>query len=423
MTQATSQIGADQSGLAYRNADNAGKQAILNHHKGPTAPTYAEAGIIWLNDSATPWTLNVYNGASWITLGEVNATTNTFQAYNGTAASRLINYAADTGAANAYLIAPSPAVPAYAAGQIVTLKPAYANTGAATLNVSSLGVKSVKLLDGNDPFANALLATGVYTLVYDGTNFVLLNPTLPAFTGDSGTGGASGLVPAPAAGDAAAGKVLGAGGAWVAAGGVAIKRQIFTASGSYTPSAGLLYAEVEVLGAGGGAGGSPAAFPRGGGGGAGAYSMSVLGAAAIGAAQTVTIGAGGAGGAAGANPGSAGGASSFGTLVTANGGSGGDSSTTLGSYLCAGGQGGAAATGDIAIAGNNGGFSGDYNGVVDVGIGANSKYGAGGATASATAAGANGAGYGAGGCGSIGASLAGGNGSGGLVIVTEYCSV
>ena len=34
MTQATSQIGADQSGLAYRNADNAGKQAILNHHMG-----------------------------------------------------------------------------------------------------------------------------------------------------------------------------------------------------------------------------------------------------------------------------------------------------------------------------------------------------------------------------------------------------
>lgn len=38
---------------------------------------------------------------------------------------------------------------------------------------------------------------------------------LTAFTGDSGAGGVKGLVPAPAAGDAAAGKVLGAGGAWV----------------------------------------------------------------------------------------------------------------------------------------------------------------------------------------------------------------
>ena len=41
---------------------------------------------------------------------------------------------------------------------------------------------------------------------------------ISAFTGDSGAGGAKGAVPAPAAGDAAAGKVLGAGGGWVAGG-------------------------------------------------------------------------------------------------------------------------------------------------------------------------------------------------------------
>lgn len=37
---------------------------------------------------------------------------------------------------------------------------------------------------------------------------------LPAFTGDSGSGGVKGSVPAPASGDAAANKVLGADGAW-----------------------------------------------------------------------------------------------------------------------------------------------------------------------------------------------------------------
>jgi hypothetical protein len=42
-----------------------------------------------------------------------------------------------------------------------------------------------------------------------------LNAALAAFTGDSGAGGVKGLVPAPAAGDAAAGKVLGAGGGYV----------------------------------------------------------------------------------------------------------------------------------------------------------------------------------------------------------------
>lgn len=42
----------------------------------------------------------------------------------------------------------------------------------------------------------------------------LIKP-IPAFAGDSGSGGTKGLVPAPAAGDAAAGKVLGSGGGWV----------------------------------------------------------------------------------------------------------------------------------------------------------------------------------------------------------------
>lgn len=43
--------------------------------------------------------------------------------------------------------------------------------------------------------------------------------TVDSMVGDSGAGGAKGLVPAPAAGDAAAGKVLGASGTWVTGGG------------------------------------------------------------------------------------------------------------------------------------------------------------------------------------------------------------
>jgi len=217
MTQTTSQIGADQSGLAYRNADNAGKQAILNHHKGNPAPTYAEAGMIWLDDTTTPWLLKFYDGADWIVLGEVNASTNTFNPYTGTAMNRVLNYTADTGSANTYAIAPMPPITAYTAGQIVTLKPANANTGASTLNICGLGAKNIKGLDGSALAVNALLTTGSYILMYDGTNFVVLNPSLAAFVGDAGSGGAKGLVPAPSAGDAAANKVLGAGGGWVSA--------------------------------------------------------------------------------------------------------------------------------------------------------------------------------------------------------------
>lgn len=72
MTQNTPIIGSGKSGLEYRNLDNDGKQALLNHHKGATAPTYAEAGCIWLDDSATPWVLKIFDGTDWVDLSVVD---------------------------------------------------------------------------------------------------------------------------------------------------------------------------------------------------------------------------------------------------------------------------------------------------------------------------------------------------------------
>jgi hypothetical protein len=176
MTQTTPIIGANKSGLTYRQEDNDGKQALLNHHKGSGAPAYAEAGMIWLDDGATPWLLKAYDGADWIVLGAVNASANTFLPYTGTAGLRLLNHASDTGSANAYAVAPSPPISAYATGQIVTLKPANANTGASTLNVNSLGTKNIKMPDGTALPSGVMSASGVYSLMYDGSNFVLMNP-------------------------------------------------------------------------------------------------------------------------------------------------------------------------------------------------------------------------------------------------------
>lgn len=51
------------------------------------------------------------------------------------------------------------------------------------------------------------------------TTTAIQTALLNALVGDGGAGGTKGLVPAPAAGDAAAGKVLGAGGGWVVPGG------------------------------------------------------------------------------------------------------------------------------------------------------------------------------------------------------------
>src|SRR5690606_35819038 len=86
MTQSNPIIGADKSGLQYRNEDNDGKRALLNHHKGAGAPAYAEAGTLWLDDSATPWLLKWYDGAGWIIHGSLDAGGGLFTPYvNGAA--------------------------------------------------------------------------------------------------------------------------------------------------------------------------------------------------------------------------------------------------------------------------------------------------------------------------------------------------
>jgi len=82
MTQASPTIAANTSGLAYRQADNDAKQAILSRHKGSTAPTYAVAGMQWIDDSATPWVLKTFDGSDWITEGEIDPAADTFTPSN-----------------------------------------------------------------------------------------------------------------------------------------------------------------------------------------------------------------------------------------------------------------------------------------------------------------------------------------------------
>jgi len=109
-----------------------------------------------------------------------------------------------TGSANAYVLAASRTMTAYAQGDRFCFKANFANTGAATLNVDSLGAKDIKRLDGSALVAGDIAADAIVDVVYDGTNFQLL-PTLPRseyLTSVSGTDTitASGAVGAYAAG-------------------------------------------------------------------------------------------------------------------------------------------------------------------------------------------------------------------------------
>jgi hypothetical protein len=70
----------------------------------------------------------------------------------------------------------TPDLTAYSSGMIVVFTPANNNTGAATLNIDSLGAKSIVKEDGRALIAGDLQASAAHVLVYDGTNFVVLNP-------------------------------------------------------------------------------------------------------------------------------------------------------------------------------------------------------------------------------------------------------
>lgn len=210
---------------------------------------------------------------------------------------------------------------------------------------------------------------------------------------------------------------------------VSVTKQVFTASGTYTPHAGLLSAILECV-AGGGAGGSIAGSAStsggGGGGGSGAYARAYATSATIGASQAVTIGAGGTPGATGNNAGGAGLLSSIGTILVARPGQGGVGS---GGNVAVGGAGGIAGTGDFTPVGNQGGVSVATTSTVGFGVGgfgAPSVFGGGvsaSPTSGAVAAGTAGGAYGAGGSGASGAAsvstAVGGAGAAGICIVTE----
>lgn len=85
------------------------------------------------------------------------------------------NYVADTGAANVYVITPSPAISSYSAGQTYTVKITSANTGASTIAVSGLAAKAIKFNDGSALTSGTLPAGSLALLSYDGTNFQLVN--------------------------------------------------------------------------------------------------------------------------------------------------------------------------------------------------------------------------------------------------------
>lgn len=226
--------------------------------------------------------------------------------------------------------------------------------------------------------------------------------------------------------------------------------QRFTSSGTYTPTFGMKYAIVELVGSGGGGGGAAAGAASvitiGGSGSGGGYAKAQLTAAQIGVSQVVTIGAAGTAGAAGANAGGSGNTTSLGALMSASGGTSGLAGATAGNFPVyaqrgQGGGNGAVVTGTLIVTRFGDSATGGFGAIsgagvaIQVGNGGGGPFGAGGigssnfvnVAAALNIVGNAAQGFGAGGSGGASAGTgsaaqAGGAGTAGYVQIVEFMS-
>lgn len=472
------------SGTAFFNTHlEPWRDALHSTHKGNSRPSYAVAGMIWVDDTTEPWVLKQFNGtANDVTLGTIDPTNFWFKP-SGTS----IWGGSAGGTANALTLTPTIPLTAYAAGVVYECLITATNTSSSvTVNISALGTKNVKASIGvgkvNVP-VGALQNGMIARFVYDGTDLILLNvraynkganiatagtvnldtatgdyvsltgtTTVTAITLSEGqertchcaaaftlTNGASLIVPTGANITTAAGdvfKVRGeasgvvrvvmyqkASGAALQGGGGFLGWEVFTANDTFDkanwPGLARIKATVTAGGGGGAGSGTSVNNTNGGCGAAGGTAIKVIDEASLSSSETVTVGAAGTAGTSSGNGGT-GGTSSFGSHCSATGGAGGVSGST-GSVAA----GGAGSGGDVNFEGGDGGSAGNTSqNVTTCSAGGASYWGGGGQSAVATAPGTSGGAYGAGGGSgarvSAGSAQAGGAGGPGIVLVEVY---
>ncbi|PAE21958.1 hypothetical protein CHH80_03415 [Bacillus sp. 7504-2] len=82
-------------------------------------------------------------------------------------------FAATTGTSNNYTATLEPALSAYAEGVSLRIKIHEENTDVATINVNELGEVPIKKADGSDVDSGQLKQDSVYTISFNGSNFIL----------------------------------------------------------------------------------------------------------------------------------------------------------------------------------------------------------------------------------------------------------
>lgn len=110
------------------------------------------------------------------TLFSINPSTGVESQVTKIAASPI--FAIDGGSNDTYVITLSPAPSGYSTGLVIIFRANTANTGAASLNINGLGAKTIVKRVSTTLANGDIAALQFCMVVYNGTNFVLINPTV-----------------------------------------------------------------------------------------------------------------------------------------------------------------------------------------------------------------------------------------------------
>jgi hypothetical protein len=126
---------------------------------------------------STVWAVAQYDGTEWVLQNPVQ-----FGCSEG-------GLPTSGGTANAQTLTVSPAITAYITGVVFNFTPGVANTGATTVAISGLGTKNITKCGTTALVANDLTTTAIAIILYDGTEFQLLNPQATACGSGGGAAG------------------------------------------------------------------------------------------------------------------------------------------------------------------------------------------------------------------------------------------
>lgn len=87
-----------------------------------------------------------------------------------------------SGSANAYVLTPTPAVTSFTNGQTISFIANFTNNGATTVNVSSLGAKSIKVGAGADLSGGEIVSGNVISITYNSATSCFILNTSSIFT-------------------------------------------------------------------------------------------------------------------------------------------------------------------------------------------------------------------------------------------------